>query len=46
MTGQYGLHDVWIGSPCVIDENGVESVIELRFDPAEQKALEASGAVL
>ena len=46
MTGQYGLHDVCIGSPCVIDENGVESVIELRFDPAEQKALEASGPVL
>jgi L-lactate dehydrogenase len=46
MTGQYGLHDVCIGSPCVIGENGVESVHELRLDLAEQKALEASAAVL
>lgn len=46
MTGQYGLHDVCIGSPYVIGENGVESVLELRLDPAEQKSLEASAAVL
>lgn len=46
LTGQYGLHEVCLGTPCVIGERGVEAVLELRLDPAEQKALEASAAIL
>jgi L-lactate dehydrogenase len=46
MTGQYGLHDVALSTPCIVGCGGVESVIELRLNKAEQKALEASAVVL
>jgi L-lactate dehydrogenase len=46
MTGQYGLHDVCLSTPCIVGCGGVESVIELHLNAAEQKALEASAAVL
>ena len=46
MTGQYGLHDVALSTPCIVGCGGVESVIELHLNKAEQKALEASAAVL
>jgi L-lactate dehydrogenase len=46
MTGQYGLHDVALSTPCIVGCRGVESVIELHLNGAEQKALEASAAIL
>ncbi|HSY68593.1 MAG TPA: L-lactate dehydrogenase [Edaphobacter sp.] len=46
MTGQYGLRDVALSTPCIVGCRGVESVIELHLNGAEQKALEASAAVL
>jgi L-lactate dehydrogenase len=46
MTGQYGLRDVCLSTPCVIGKSGVERVIELRLDEAEQKALEHSADIL
>ena len=46
MTGQYGLHDVSLSTPCIVGNCGVESVLELHLNNAEQKALEASAAVL
>jgi L-lactate dehydrogenase len=46
MTGQYGLHNVALSTPCIVGCGGVESVIELHLNKAEQKALEASAAVL
>ena len=46
MTGQYGLHDVALSTPCIVGCGGVESVIELHLNKAEQKALEASAVVL
>jgi L-lactate dehydrogenase len=46
MTGQYGLHNVSLSTPCIVGNCGVESVLELHLNDAEQKALEASAAVL
>jgi L-lactate dehydrogenase len=46
MTGQYGLHDVSLSTPCIVGNCGVESALELHLNAAEQKALEASAAVL
>jgi L-lactate dehydrogenase len=46
MTGQYGLEDVCFSTPCIVGCGGVESVIELHLNPTEQKALEASAAIL
>lgn len=46
MTGQYGLHDVFLSTPCIVGCGGVESVIELHLNATEQKALETSAAIL
>jgi L-lactate dehydrogenase len=46
IDGQYGLHDVSLSTPCIIGNCGVELVLELHLNAAEQKALEASAAVL
>jgi L-lactate dehydrogenase len=46
LAGQYGLHNVALSTPCIIGRSGVESMIELHLNKAEQKALEASAAVL
>ena len=46
MTGQYSLRDVALSTPCIVGCRGVESVIELHLNGDEQKALEASAAVL
>jgi L-lactate dehydrogenase len=46
MTGQYGLNNICLSTPCIVGSNGVELVIELRLNPDEQKALEASADVL
>ncbi len=46
LTGQYGLHDVSLSTPCIVGCGGIESILELHLNAAEQKALEASAAVL
>jgi L-lactate dehydrogenase len=46
MTGQYGLHDVSLSTPCIVGNCGVESVLELHLNAAEQKALEYSAGIL
>jgi L-lactate dehydrogenase len=46
MTGQYGLHDVSLSTPCIVGNCGVESVLELHLNGAEQQALEHSAGVL
>lgn len=46
MTGQYGLRDVCLSTPCIIGKSGVEMVLQLRLDEAEQKALERSAETL
>jgi L-lactate dehydrogenase len=46
LTGQYGLHDVSLSTPCIVGCGGIESILELHLNATEQKALEASAAVL
>lgn len=46
MTGEYGLRDVCLSTPCIIGKTGVETVLQLRLDAAEQQALEHSAATL
>jgi malate/lactate dehydrogenase len=46
MTGEYGLQDVCLGTPCIVGKSGVERVLVLRLDEAEQKALEHSADIL
>jgi len=46
MAGQYGLYDVSLSTPCIVGNCGVESVLELHLNEAEQKNLEASAGIL
>ena len=46
MTGQYGLREVALSTPCIVGSGGVELVLELRLNESEQKALEHSAGVL
>ena len=42
LTGQYGVKDMYVGVPVVIGSDGVERVIELSFNKAEQKMFDKS----
>ena len=35
LTGQYGVHDAYIGVPVVIGAKGVERIVEITLDEAE-----------
>ncbi|HEY4192745.1 MAG TPA: malate dehydrogenase, partial [Mesorhizobium sp.] len=46
LSGQYGLKDTYVGVPVVIGAGGVERVIEIDLDKAEQKMFDASVATV
>lgn len=46
LNGEYGLHGVTMGVPCVIGGNGIEKVIEVRLAAEEQYALTQSAKIL
>ena len=35
LTGQYGVHDAYIGVPVVIGASGVERIVEIKLDETE-----------
>ena len=46
LHGQYGISDVYLSLPCVVGRNGIERVIDLPLNDAEQAGLRASADVL
>ena len=44
LTGQYGVSDLYVGVPVVIGANGVERILEITLDDAEQQMFEKSVA--
>ncbi len=40
--GQYGINNLFVGTPCVLGANGVEKVIEIELTDEEQKLMDAS----
>jgi malate dehydrogenase len=42
LQGEYGLKDIYIGVPCRLGAEGVESIIELNLTDAEREAFQAS----
>jgi len=42
LNGEYGLKDIYLGVPVVLGKNGIEKIIELKLDAAEQELLNAS----
>ena len=42
LEGEYGQQDIAIGVPCILGENGMEQVIELKLNDSEQGYFDAS----
>ena len=42
LSGEYGLHDIYVGVPVVIGAGGVERIIEVAFTPEEKAAFDKS----
>ena len=42
LTGQYGVDGLYVGVPVVIGKNGIEKIIEIALEPAEQAAFDKS----
>jgi L-lactate dehydrogenase len=46
LEGEYGLHDVCLGIPTVVGQNGAEKIVEAPLNAPEQEALEQSARTL
>ncbi len=46
LEGQYGLNDLYIGVPVLLNENGIREVIELDLTEKETQQLHESAAVI
>ena len=42
VEGAYGLDGMYLGVPCIIGQNGIEKVVEIELDKAEQAMLQKS----
>ena len=42
LNGEYGLKDIFLGVPVKLGKNGIESIIELKLNPAEMNLLTTS----
>jgi L-lactate dehydrogenase len=46
MTGQHGVHDMCLSLPCVVGDQGVEEILTLNLDAAEESGFRGSAAKL
>ena len=46
LNGEYGLKDIYIGTPAVVNASGIERVIEVPLNDREKKAMTGSAAAL
>ena len=46
LSGEYGLNDVYLGTPCIVGANGIERVIAVPLNDEEKAALHVSAGVL
>ncbi len=42
LSGQYGVNDMYVGVPTIIGAGGIERVIEIDLNKAEQEAFQKS----
>ena len=42
LEGEYGIDSLYMGVPVVLGATGIERIVELDLDDAEQQALQAS----
>lgn len=46
LEGQYGQEDIYIGTPAVINRNGVREVVELHLEDSEKEKFDHSANTL
>ena len=46
IQGQYGIHDVFISVPTIIDKNGAREIVEIKLREDELQALQKSAALM
>ena len=46
LQGEYAREDVYIGTPTIINRQGVRNVVELRLNEEEFERFDASAATL
>jgi malate dehydrogenase len=46
LDGEYGLKDICLGVPVLLNKNGIEKVVELELTLAEKEAFDKSAAVV
>ena len=46
LEGEYGIHGIFVGVPCVLGAGGVEKVLEIELDADEQAQLKRSAAAV
>jgi malate dehydrogenase len=46
LTGQYGVHDLYVGVPVVIGAGGVERIVEISLNAEEKSAFDKSVAAV
>jgi malate dehydrogenase len=46
LTGEYGLHDVYLGVPAVLGREGVREVVELQLDEREMASLRLAASIV
>ncbi|WP_138380981.1 malate dehydrogenase [Luteithermobacter gelatinilyticus] len=42
LNGEYGLESIYVGVPVIIGENGVEKIVEIKFDEQDKAGFEKS----
>jgi malate dehydrogenase len=42
LTGHYGVHDLYVGVPCVLGAGGVEKVVEIELDATARENFNVS----
>jgi L-lactate dehydrogenase len=46
LRGEYGIKDVALSVPCVLDSTGVSGIVEVPLSALEKKQLKKSAATL
>lgn len=46
LEGQYGLSDLYLGVPCRVGQQGIETILELTLTEGQLQALQNSGAAV
>ena len=46
LNGEYGLDDVCLSVPCIINRKGIKSIVETTLDQSEERALKKSAEII